>query len=674
MNVLARAALPLIAVGCLGIASRTDSFSAPQTLRAPSVESVLADPAWQNAFKATDFFDFTRRAGAPLSTVAYLLHDDRNLYVAFHCAQSGVPIVSAQRTDNAGVASDDHVTVWIDTSGNGSRVYSFSVTPRGVHDETSTENTRYAPPWQSASLHKDGGYDAAMVIPLSSMRSQNDSGEPWRINFERYIAATNEDYTWAYDASQTAVSDPEYWPRLTGITPSRPKPYVDAFALESLGTERISRFTGVDLTYPLTNTLALVGAVNPDFSNVEQDQTTIAPQEFQRSYQEYRPFFSQGAQYINALPLIGFFGAGNSLFYTPSIGVFGRGFKVEGTAGRNSIGFLDVNGPGLADQAAGFSYALPDGSFSASAQAVLAHHPGVNDATTGYSLRQFNPRSGLGATVLANAEIGNTGGSVFAAHSFAVSEDLNTQHFKLKGLYYDIGPGYAPVDGYTAVNDIRGPGAMAEYDGVGSRRSSIQSYLVGIEADRYSDRAGTVHQADSTLYFEIVFKNLISIDSGAGPSELGSQQFNTRVVNLSYKKNTPEPVNLSYSWGPFGGFYVQQIGSNTSRTFGLYGVSLEYDGNIQRSAAGQLPLNTQWLRRIALSRSLGRGGSIALSLRSINGTGGFAAPGTNLSLLYQQRFPSQDLLYLEFGTPAAPQTLHRLILKYVFHAGGAAGS
>lgn len=75
-----------------------------------------------------------------------------------------------------------------------------------------------------------------------------------------------------------------------------------------------------------------------------------------------------------------------------------------------------------------------------------------------------------------------------------------------------------------------------------------------------------------------------------------------------------------------------------------------------------------------LSRSFGNNATIGIALRAINGTGGFAEPGTNLSLLYETRLKNQDLLYVEYGTSAASQTLHRFIVKYVFHAGGSTGT
>ena len=97
--------------------------AAVKTATPPPLDASLPAAAWRKALVATGFFDFTTREPAKYATTAYLLYDDVNLYVGFHCVQTGTPITAAQTVNNAGVGSDDHVAISLDTSGNGSRVY-----------------------------------------------------------------------------------------------------------------------------------------------------------------------------------------------------------------------------------------------------------------------------------------------------------------------------------------------------------------------------------------------------------------------------------------------------------------------------------------------------------------------------------------------------------------------
>ncbi len=687
---LALLAMPLVAKASVGPGDR---FAAVRSAAPPPMVASARVALWRSALTAKDFYNFNVRRPAGMATSARFLYDSKNLYVEFHCVQAGVPITAAQRVNHAGVGSDDHVSFDIDTSGNGSRTYTFRANPLGVHDESSSENARYAPSWLSiAHVSRTGNYDVLMVIPLATIRSQAAPEQRWRLNFERFIAARNAAYTWAYAPAMQSTTEVQFWPWVTHIRLSpnatRPKPQLDAYVLGSAGSQRnvfqngIGRFettsprqAGIDVTYPFTNTLAFVGTLAPDFSNVEEDQTTIQLQEFQKSYQEYRPFFAQGAQYIDTVPQIGVFGS-NSMFYTPSIGIFNRGMKIEGTAGRNDIGLLNVVGPGIDDSAAGYTYSTPSGSLALSAESVIANHVGVHDVTTGFGLSRTNRSSGESTALEFAAERDTSTGS---AHDFNLEEGIRNQHFTALALYRDTSPGYAPLDGYTATNDARGLGALLGYKGSGSRESAIQSYSGSIGLDRYLAYDGSLREADINGFFTVQFKNLISVQGFAGPSELQVAPgtidwFNRRNIEVGYGQGTPNPADIAYSWGPFGGFYVQQWQSSYARVFGAYGFSFEYDGNEERPGRG-LPIdNSQWLRRAVLSRSFGRDATIGLALRTVNGTGGFAEPGTNLSMLYEARLKNQDLLYVEYGTSAAPQTLHRFIVKYVFHAGGSSGT
>jgi hypothetical protein len=686
----------------LAFVSSSAVISAVKAAQPPPFDARLTDPIWQTAVEARDFENFTVLRAASAPTIAFLLYDDRNLYVGFRCTQSGTPIVAAQTIDNGSVAGDDHVTIWIDPSGNGARTYSFSASPRGVRSETSSENARYAPPWSVKTQVADGNYSVMMVIPLSDIRASGS--RRWRINFERYTAALNEDDTWAFQNAQTSVSSPQYWPTLSGIqiagSATHPKPYADIYGLASAGSQHnifedgigefqptAARNAGIDATIPFTSTLAFVGTLNPDFSNVEEDQTTIAPQEFQKAYAEYRPFFAQGAQYIDTLPQPSLVGSANTMFYTPSIGIFNRGLKVEGTSGRNAVGVLNVVGPDVDDNAFGYAYAVPDNSFTASTEGVLANHDGTLDNTYGVAFTQTNPHSGQFTQLQAQSESGSLVTTPGTAQTFILDEGLRNQHFVVQGLYDDIGPEYAPIDGYTAINDLKGVGTSVEYLGVGPKTSPIQSYSVTMFADRYFDGDNNVRQADINGFFTLNFKNLLSVTGFAGPSELRTYQqgypyyvdgqtdwYNRRQLTLNYAASSSSPIQVSYTYGPFGGYYVQQTGAALSHVVGPYSVSLTYDGNIERLQAGSPIIDSQWLRDLTFSRSFGRDASVALSYRNINGTGGFATPGANLAMLYQQRFANQDMLYLEYGTPAAVATLHRFIAKYVFHVGGGTGT
>jgi hypothetical protein len=671
------------------------SVAAVRAQHPPSQDLQLQDPVWSSALKASGFENFTARTPARYRTTAYFLYDDRYLYVAVSSEQAGTPLTAVQTLDHAGVMNDDQVSLVIDPSGNGSRIYTFNVNPRGVHDETSSENSRYAPLWHSsARVFANGDWNALMVIPLSDLRAQ-DAGGDWKINFSRFIAATGDTYTWAYEETQAAVLQPQVFPRLTGMHvragAARPKPRSDLYLLSSAGERQINRHIGVDAAYPVTNTISLVGTLNPDFSNVEQDQTKIAPQEFQRYYSEYRPFFAQGARYINAIPQ---FQLGNAaidtLFYTPKLGEFNRGLKLEGTSGKNAFGILNAEGADFDDTAFGYARREFDGNLAFSAEGVIANHSGLRDRSFGVGWQTYNPRSGA----FSSAKYASENGSLTAGaqpYWFSVSGGIQGARGVVAFAYQDIAPRFNPLDGFTQLDDMRGLFGTLIYNGV-FNGGALKSYQLQIFADRYVDRSGAPRNVDMEYNAQVWFRNLLSLNLTNWQNTLrlydepypvysgaSNVAFNQPSIQIGYKDGTPTPTDASYTWGEFGGAFLQQISFSTAHNLGPYSVGAELDGTVEHgrplfAPPDQPGFDTQWLRRISITRSFGGDASLAFGVRSISGRGGFALPGTNIVASFHKLFRNQDELFLDFGSPTAHATLHRVIFKYVFHAGGSSGT
>jgi hypothetical protein len=702
------AALPLPADAWV---PHTAHVTAVKTARPPSLDPALTDPVWQTGVAFDDFYDFTNHRAAAFATTGHLLYDDTNLYVGVHCAQAGRPITATQTVDHAGVATDDHVSIYLETSGSGAREYNFRSNPRGVHDESSSENARYAPDWKSiTTILPNGDWNLVMVIPLKVVRAKGGDKQSWRFDIERFVAGSNDEYTWAYDETMQSISGYTYWPYLDGIAiatqASRPKPRADIYGLATAGADRgvfqngIGNFQplrprpyGIDATVPLTNTLAFVGTLNPDFSNVEQDQTTIAPQEFQRQYTEYRPFFSQGAQYINALPGININSA-DQPFYSPSIGVFNQGTKLEGTQGRSAIGLLNVSGAGFNDTAYGYSFNTPNNTLTLATSGVLANHAGIRDDVTGYGIATTNPRDGVFALAKITLDRGTNVTAPAQADDLQVGGGVQNAHTLFIAKYTDIGPHYAPIDGYLQESDLRGPQIFYQYTGSGPKDGFLKTFAIVAGTDRYVDRSGAAHEADVFSAASVTFTNLVTISLNQSSSELrfyGSPYpvyanpfvlpFDSDSVSLGYRDGTPAPIDATFSVGPYANnalqpVFLQQLSLSTSAQRGVYGISLAYNGAIEHAERSSLApsIDSQWLRSIALTRSFGRDASLAVGLREVNGNGGYAPPGTNLAISYHKRFRNLDELYFDYGTPAAASTLNRVILKFIFHVGGQTGT
>ena len=712
-SAIAAVEIGVCAVPSFGSVDRTARFAAVPASAAPSLDATLADPIWQRALVAKEFEDLTTRRPEPLPTTAYLLYDATNLYVAFRAGQDGIPIHAEHSTNDVGFGQDDAVGICIDTSNANQQVYCFESTPRGVRYQQASESTRYAPPWQAKAAIVGSTWTAMFVIPLKDLRAQGGSNRTWRFNFIRICAATGEHYSWAYDGLMQDSQPPAWpitmdarlWPTLTALNiaarGARPAPRVDVYGLESAGSDRSDfqqvdgtfakqpvRHGGLDFTYPLTSTIAAVGTLNPDFSNVEVDQQTIVPQEFQRNLAEYRPFFAQGAQYFTpdqSAPVGGFFNATDQVFYTPNIGAFERGAKIEGTFGLQAFGALDIrgiaqDGSTFDDAAFGFKHQLSDRTFSYWLNGVLAHHGIGNDSTIDMGFGRRNLATGL--TYGYNQAVESRSLSFDPSHSFAYERNafavVRKTNYEIYEGYQDVSPGYAPLDGFTTTSDARGGTYSVNFLGT---TPGLKSWDGFVGADRLFARNGTVHQAD--LYFngDLVTNNQVHVNFNVGSSELDdpaltggvARPFNQNTLTLGYRDGSPTPFDFTYGLGQFSTFYLQQFNASTSRQFGTrFSAQATYAGTHERSRS--VGVDGQLLRSIAVSESLGPDANITLAFRTINGNGGFASPGMNLSAAFHSKLKNGSELFVNFGTPAASVTLNRLIVKYLVHIGGGAGA
>ncbi len=739
---LAGLLLALLAGRAQAVASVGSTFQFTMA-RAPhplALDPSLADPAWQTGAVPNGtgpWQNMTTRSPAQFATTAYVLYDDKNLYVGFKAVQTGVPIVASQTTNDIGFGLDDFVGLGVNTSGAGSQAYYFETTPRGVRYQQSNENVRYKPRWSAAATSADGSWSAVMIIPLNVLRVPHGGKQTWRVQFVRGVAGRGEHLSWVSDpimqdsggGSWPQFADTRFWAAVAIDVASaaalRPRPRADIYGLASVGNDRNLfqqangtflpmkvRWIGGDASIPITPTIRFVGTLNPDFSNVEIDQQTIAPQEFQRQLVEYRPFFAQGAAFINALsgprsPTGTYVNASNLIFYSPSVGPFDSGGKVEGTFGNQSFGALtfhgydQTTGNTFSDQAFGYEHAIQGGSFLYWSDGVLANHSifGTDDTIEG-GMEARDLQNGMVYYFDHSFENGSWTGHADLTQAFIDRHKGNTE-FNIG--YMDISPNYNPIDGYTANSDIRGPQAYAQITGASS---AIKNYGIFVTGDRFLDDSGAVHQADAQVFVNATFANGFSLNGvGQAVGELRSygipsgpgcsgpiaytssfsgapcyrdgftQPFDLTQIPIGYRDGTPTPIDASYSWGPFGDNYIHLFTISTSRPIGRrLSLGLEYDGTLQQAFSNGA-IDSQWLRRVSLSYGISSESTFTLELRDINGLGGFATQvGNNLAVAFHQRLRSGDELYVNYGSPAAGATLNRLIVKYVFHAGADEGT
>jgi len=713
--VLAAAALPR-AAGAVALAP-ADTIELHRAEAPLALDPSLADPRWSQAPLAGPLMDLGTKGLAGVSTAVSFWYDDRALYVGVRAEQKA-PVVATQATDDVGFGTDDFVGVLLDVTGNGGRTYMFVVTPRGTRYAFAGESARYKPDWEAAARATPAGWNAVLRIPYRALRLAGDGPQRWKLNLVRNVAATAEHESLAYSPLMSYQPIPNWpdigrewrwWPSVRGVTLSgavpRPKPRAELFALESTGTDRDAftvpsgatvrrapRTTGADVTLPLDPTTSFVGAFSPDFSNVEVDQQTIAPQQFRRAFTEYRPFFAQGAPYINAalesyqtnLPP-------EVLFYSPAIGSFDRGLKLVGTKNNESFGALEARGSDpqtgavFDDVAFGYRHRRPDNTFAYWIDGVNAAHSAGNDRSWEIGAFGRSLASGLVYSAMHADETGSFVAQPRDAQKNAAFIDLQKPGLEASLNWIDTGPLYAPVDGFTNIADIRGPEASVDLTRA-SKGGPIKNAELYLHADRWLDRRGNVHESDADAYLTLRLRSPLAIYLN---DQLGSQRtyegdyfsggahgyrdqslvaFKTWSAGLGYGEGTPNSLRTDYQAGPFGTFFLNQTTTTFTHALGSASLSIDYAGSREKANAGAS--DGQWLRRVSFAVPFGRDGNASIAYRDVSGRGGFATPGRDLAGSIRRRFSNGNELFVNYGTPAANTTLDRWIVKYLMRLGG----
>ena len=273
--------------------SQSFTFTVARAPHPLPLDPTLADPAWAAGRVPAGngpWINVTTRSPATYATTAYVLYDDRNLYIGFKAEQAGTPITASQTTNDVGFGLDDFAGIGVDTSGSGSQAYYFETTPRGIRYQQANENVRFRPRWSAAGRIDGGTWSAVLIVPLDVLRVPRGGPQLWRFQFVRGIAARGEHLSgsgtrlWGTHRRERGRPSPtrvsgrgasSSWPHRLRRSPNRAPTFMVWPASERIATSSNKptatflpmnvRPFGVDVSYPMTPTVSFVGTLNPGF-------------------------------------------------------------------------------------------------------------------------------------------------------------------------------------------------------------------------------------------------------------------------------------------------------------------------------------------------------------------------------------------------------------------------
>jgi hypothetical protein len=348
------------------IQAQTQTPVAPApVIRPPRVEAeivfdaVLDEAVWKQAARLEGFHQLRPVDGrmAEDSTVVLVWYSPTAIYFGILAYDRDPASVRATLAKRDQIASDDQVSIYLDTFNDRRRAYFFGSNPYGVQDDgvrseggfsasagmmsgTIDRNPDFT--WQTKGRKTDFGYAVEMRIPFKSLRYTGGAEQTWGINVARTTQRTGFEDTWT-DTRRANASFLAQAGTITGIHDIKRgvvvevQPAVTATLPGSLDAngeysrEALETNLGANFRLGFTSS-TLDGTINPDFSQVESDAGLVTINErFALFYPERRPFFLEGIE---------LFAAPNNLVYTRSIVNPLGGLKFTGKLGRYSVATL----------------------------------------------------------------------------------------------------------------------------------------------------------------------------------------------------------------------------------------------------------------------------------------------------------------------------------------------
>jgi hypothetical protein len=348
---------------------------ATRTTAAISVDGRLDEAAWGEAEVATSFLQREPLEGTPASepTELRILFDDDALYVGARLRDDEPGRIARQLSRRDDVAEADSFTLFLDPHHDHRNGVVFQVSAAGVQRDAvlyddNFETSAWDAVWESAVTRDELGWSVEMKIPFSQLRFPASANHRWGINARRIVHRKTEE-SWLALVPRTENGLASRMAHLEGVLGVARAKHLELLPYASARQEYVAPArpddpfndgsrafpgAGLDVKYGLSSNLSLVGALNPDFGQVEVDPAVVNLTINETFFEEKRPFFIEGGEIFSHFARSGasdywsFFYFEPQLFYTRRIGRApqgrGSGASIDSPASTTILGAAKLTG------------------------------------------------------------------------------------------------------------------------------------------------------------------------------------------------------------------------------------------------------------------------------------------------------------------------------------------
>ncbi len=562
---------------------------------APVIDGDLSDPVWARAQVIEEFYQVEPvEGGAPSQpTKAYILYDERNLYVGIYNYDSEPGLIRrSQMQRDPELGDDDGIRIILDTFGSFRDAYFFATNANGARNDALIENNnafrdQWNVIWRVKSRVVEDGWIAEFEIPFQSI-AFDPALEEWNLQIVRTIRRNNEEIRWSNidrNRNRIDVTNPG---RLTGVRDVRSgiglevQTYVTGSAAYDWSTDdtKYELKPSGNAFYKVTPSLTASLTVNTDFSDTALDTRQVNTGRFSLFFPETRDFFLQDAQVFEFGGRIFTNGPVNGLpFFSRNIGIVNgapvdliAGAKLSGKLGPANVGMISVR-TGASD-AAGV-----DGQYLSAARLSV---PVLSESKLGVIFTNGDPTGNENSTV-AGADFQFKRSNIFGDatlysdtafvssftggeqdHLFAHETAYRSPTWNATMRLRDVGENYAPELGFTnrtgirrydfnAFHLFRPANSFIRYAEVGAF-SNLITDRGDRKLDQYSGAfAGGNNNAGDSLWLNyergyVDIREPFSI-AGEVPVAAGEYRWNQYEIELSSTNARPVGAGVEVRWG-----------------------------------------------------------------------------------------------------------------------------
>jgi hypothetical protein len=441
-------------------------FPALRVDKPPVVDGRLDDEIWRRMASTAFFTDVATGEAVEDDTTVWIGYDEVNIYVAVHARDRHPERIVARQTRRGGsMSGEDRIRFRINpfNSRRGEDESELNVNPLGTQSASiaggRAAQQEWEGAWESAAQIVDDGWTVEMAIPWRIFTRPAGAGRRMNmgINFERYQARTDILSYWSNLGRQERRDLGGEWIGVILPEPERINPFsFIGYTFGGMENGRVLFEAGVDVRYQATPAVTGVLTLNPDFSNIEGDVTSIDFTYSERLPNETRPFFLEGGGFFRSG------GGGSSVtpFTSVRIGEFDVGAKAFGRIGENTnIGVLNATDFGRRNDSV------------VNLRQQLNPYDYVNFMYVGRSEPELDNQ-----LVFANGSVrrGDVSGSFYLGKT---TDDLvgdgvagggsltwARDRWTMSGSYLSVGPQFVPRNGFVNFRDQVGWSLFSRFD------------------------------------------------------------------------------------------------------------------------------------------------------------------------------------------------------------------